>query len=645
MSKAKGVLPSVCGSIAFILVLALAPPGSAREDGDRDRHEHRDKHDPCADLHRGKARGFEKRCREAGGSSGIAKADYNGDGFADLAIGVPGEDTPATRPDAGAVIVVYGSATGLTTDPSVPAPQFWSQNASGVPQFSEAGDRFGTSVVGGDFNDDRFSDLAVGTPFEALAKNGKTNHGSVTVIYGSPIGLTTDPASRVLDAQLWAITDLDNFSGEVCIDKFAADTDADVPPTTVASFGSSLAWGDFDRDGVGDLAIGSPQEEMEVDPASTLRCRTAAGAVGVLFGTRDLGLTPLESRVFTQKSAGVLDVAQEGDMFGSVLAAGDFNGDLTSDLAIGVFNEDVTGGAAQNFAEIVDAGAVAVLFGTADVGLTSADDEFVTLPQLFPDAALVGGDRFGSSLAAGDFDGDARDELAIGAHNFDFGLSDTGAVFIRNFGTGTAQFWEQNRIFGSAFFNLEGSPAEAGDNFGWALAAGDFNADGRKDLAIGVPFEDVLVTQGATGFAHVTDAGEVDVIYGSPFGLSVTGRAPQQFQQNTGNIEDLVESGDQFGKSLTAWNFGRNETNGVRRVCVNNICVDLPVTVTAADLAIGVPGEDVGSRASAGAVNVVYGCFLCSPGGLTSANDQLWTQGATGVGASEANDNFGAALY
>ena len=35
-----------------------------------------------------------------------------------------------------------------------------------------------------------------------------------------------------------------------------------------------------------------------------------------------------------------------------------------------------------------------------------------------------------------------------------------------------------------------------GDNFGWALTAGDFNADGREDLAIGVPFEDVLVTHG-----------------------------------------------------------------------------------------------------------------------------------------------------
>jgi hypothetical protein len=49
------------------------------------------------------------------------KGDFNGDGFADLAIGVPEEDTGGAE-DAGAVNVIYGSASGLTaTDPNVPA--------------------------------------------------------------------------------------------------------------------------------------------------------------------------------------------------------------------------------------------------------------------------------------------------------------------------------------------------------------------------------------------------------------------------------------------------------------------------------------------------------------------------------------------
>ena len=60
---------------------------------------------------------------------------------------MPGEDTPASRPDAGAVIVIYGSGTGLTTTTAgIPASQFWSQNAAGVAGISETGDSFGSAL-------------------------------------------------------------------------------------------------------------------------------------------------------------------------------------------------------------------------------------------------------------------------------------------------------------------------------------------------------------------------------------------------------------------------------------------------------------------------------------------------------------------
>src|SRR5437588_5993112 len=64
-----------------------------------------------------------------GSSSGISKGDFNGDGFADLAIGIPHQETPAGTIDAGAVIVIYGTLAGLDGLEVLRfPPQFWSQN-------------------------------------------------------------------------------------------------------------------------------------------------------------------------------------------------------------------------------------------------------------------------------------------------------------------------------------------------------------------------------------------------------------------------------------------------------------------------------------------------------------------------------------
>ncbi len=153
--------------------------------------------------------------------------------------------------------------------------------------------------------------------------------------------------------------------------------------------------------------------------------------------------------------------------------------------------------------------------------------------------------------------------------------------------TGRIQFWEQTTIFGTG-------STEAGDRFGFALAAGNFNGGLHDDLAIGVPLEDIL---------NIRDAGEVDVIYGSATGLSTTGRAPQIWHQNTTNIEDSIETNDQFGSSLTAWNFGRNEA---RRPPPDFFLTNFQT----ADLAIGVPLENIGTIGDAGAVNVIYGSIV-----------------------------------
>src|SRR5712691_10095927 len=77
-------------------------------------------------------------------TDGSAFSDFNGDGVADLAIGVLLEDVGAVG-DAGAVDVLYGSPGGLQA--TSPDDQFWNQDSPGVLDTADFGDQFGSSLV------------------------------------------------------------------------------------------------------------------------------------------------------------------------------------------------------------------------------------------------------------------------------------------------------------------------------------------------------------------------------------------------------------------------------------------------------------------------------------------------------------------
>ena len=208
----------------------------------------------------------------------------------------------------------------------------------------------------------------------------------------------------------------------------------------------------------------------------------------------------------------------------------DFNGDGFDDLAVGVPFEDI--------GVISDAGAVNVLYGSSTIGLSSIGDQFwhQDSPGILDRSETD--DNFGYSLAAGDFNGDGFDDLAVGVRNEDIGtIGDAGAVNVL-YGSATGlssagnQFWHQDR---PGILDR----AEAFDGFGWALVAGDFNNDGFDDLAVGVIGEDI---------GNITNAGAVNVLYGSATGLSSTGN--QFLNQNSPGILDTAESGDNFGSAL-----------------------------------------------------------------------------------------------
>ncbi len=126
----------------------------------------------------------------------VATGDLNGDGRADLAIGVPGEAFGSGWNGAGLVNVVYGSADGL----SAAGAQAWSQDSPGVPGSPEAAetawDAFGSALAIANFGRTAHGDLAIGVHLERLGSHREA--GMVNVLYGRTSGLSGT------DAQGWS---------------------------------------------------------------------------------------------------------------------------------------------------------------------------------------------------------------------------------------------------------------------------------------------------------------------------------------------------------------------------------------------------------------------------------------------------------
>ncbi len=420
-------------------------------------------------------------------AAAVACADFDGDGYDDLAAGIPGEDRNAVV-DVGAVSILPGSPSG----PDVGSDRLWHQDSNQIRNKAEADDRFGETLATGDFNRDGYADLAVGVPGESFGSI--TEAGAVNVLYGSSSGL------RGAGNQFWRQGDTGVLDGTEPGDQF----------------GAALAAGDFDGDGFDDLAVGVPGEKVGG--------HEAAGMVHVFFGSAG-GLTNRD-RVVHRDSKGIRGTAGRGDEFGAAVVAGHFDADGFDDLAIGI------PGTRGN------RGRTAVLYGTS-TGPGKRDDLWVQ-----GIAGLLGvaekGDRYGATLEAGDFNRDGYDELIVAAPGEKLGgKARAGQVGVIP-GSGGGLTATGDTLWSQSKANVAGK-AQANDRFGDALRVLDANGDGRDDLVVGIP-------QYANPPAQSPRSGEVALFYGGSNGLKTAG--DELWSQSTSGVIGNPNPEDRFGGAL-----------------------------------------------------------------------------------------------
>jgi len=598
------------------------PPSDRPGQGDLERA------DPCviAPDAPGEANGIDRRCA-LGASSGVAKGDFNGDNIADLAVGVPDESRQSTggtletgliitdHDGAGAVNVIYGGADGLTATGNQILDMGFVQNFDN--------NHFGKALAAGNFRGTGHpSDLAVAVP--GLIHNGVTV-GAVAIHFSDGTKLPRQPNQTFF------------------ADQFSTDGTVLEGLSLKMPNSPSMTWGDFNGDSIGDLAV---------EVATCKNCNPLPrSAVLVLYGAQDTGFSTSRFTVLVlddglspnnfNPPTGCFTSQGGGSHFcatsrGHVaLSAADLNGDSRTELLIG----------APNCLQILDDGS-AIESGNGQGCVAIVRGRSGTLDPFFRWNVLTpvsGGPEkrggFGAALAVGDFDDDGLKDIAVGAPTSTVdSVANAGAVRvfpdvqISTASNSPASFSVPSLLLTQNTSGLD--TAEMNDRFGTALAANNFNDGFPADLAIGAPAESTPDKSG-NGMVHI--------IYGvTGTGLSTAASTGHPAAQNFAGFA----SGDAFGSTLSAWNFGHS---------------------THADLAIGSPNATVktfradgltvtATLSGAGTVMVLYGSVtgLQSSPGAPGAGAQVWSQlrqaGCNTVSTCtsdipKAGNHFGAALY
>ena len=461
-----------------------------------------------------------------------ASGDFDRNGCTDLAIGIPYATVSGTNA-AGKVRVLFYAPVAPPPPPggiTVPGVQetckyrgeevysmFETENRRRLPHSPGGtfrsdnwmmGAFVGFSLAVGDFNCDGTADLAIGAPGLYYTVTDELfpwprRAGGVFVGYGRlGIGLDfyQEPTSGELSGTYtyWGKENVpDRF-------KLPAPNEHGMYVAEFALHGFSLAAGRFFQAPTncqaGDLAIGAPGQNMGSHPLGDGK-KPGAGIVTLIAGSTSGLRATAGVKNFNESHFG--SPAGTGHLLGFSLGAGR----LTT-TALNGFDSLAIGAPGYDG----ERGRVYILQGSLLGPVVPAGNQKCISQDGGACLDVVGsgesGDRGGFSLAVADFNGDGFKDLAIGSPGEELGdcCFGEGAVWVAAGSAGGLVMYSEN-LYAShpdGFYTLNGSQGEK-DALGFSLSAGDFDADGYADLAIGVPGRD---DQG------MRDSGAVVIKYG-----------------------------------------------------------------------------------------------------------------------------------
>lgn len=486
----------------------------------------------------------------------VAIGDFDGDGYDDLAVGVPDEERLTgffpnfiTVPNAGTVMLYKGTSNG---------PVEWTilSEASYSGEYT-ANANFGAALAVLDIDADGIDDLAIGAP------GGNGNAGAVYTFLGNK---SDKPfPHRMLSQGLSGYTDEsgDRFGETLAAGPVTGQTRTDSCNT------------DVNGKKYGALVVGAPG-----DRNSGLFGTSTRGGAAYIFQEFVPSCSSAILANATRLGHGFGHAATTGDDFGAALAVGDLDNDGKADVVVGAPARASNAGAiytykgqlppessplfwsamADGAAGTSVAGSTAMEFGAAlaigNVLTSAAGNElvvgapgtsssagrtFVMTGGLLPsnlktldDTYAESGDRFGAALAIGNVDrADSIADLVVGQPGEN---SNAGAITILRGGALTTRTTLRQTDISPLWDSV------AGDLFGSALAIGDLDGKGPLpssaspgtallDLAVGAFGEAPDLLPGANGPAA---AGSVGLLRGTSSGVPSAWK--QIYQGVTGKL-------------------------------------------------------------------------------------------------------------